>query len=131
MAEENDLQQARINAEIEVVRRRYGNGIRELLKEINTARLKSKGKLTTIPITEGSSLRWTLAWTDEHKILFELSIIVNIEDDGHQARVGRVWVHRHASAPLDYEGHTPTTRMRRLAGLSLADLREAIDAEWV
>jgi hypothetical protein len=31
---------------------------------------------------------------------------------------------------MDFEGHTPTTRMRRLTSLSIAAIREAIDAEW-
>jgi len=130
MAEENDSRQARINAEIELVRRKYGNSIHELLREINATRLQGQGDLTAMPIAEGSSLRWALAWKEEHQVAFELSIVVVVEDDGHQARVGRVWVHRHVSTPLDYDGHTPTTRMRRLAGLSIAEIREAIDAQW-
>jgi hypothetical protein len=40
-----------------------------------------------------------------------------------------VFVHRHASTSLDYEDHTPTTRMRRLTGFSMKDIREAIEAE--
>ena len=69
-------------------------------------------------------------WKDG-AINFDLNVVVTIEDDGKHARVGRVWVQRHASTSLDFEGHTPTTRMRRLTGLSLDEIREAIEAEWV
>ncbi len=130
MADHNELKQARITEKIEQVKHAYSDEINELLKEVNRARLNSKGKITEAPIVEGNSLRWTLAWKEERKISLELNIVVNIEDDGQQARVGRVWVHRHASTPLDYEGHTPTTRMRRLTTLSIPEIKEAIEAEW-
>ena len=130
MADRKDLKQERINAKIAEIRRDNGDGIRALLKEVNKTRLNSNGKITEAPIVEATSLRWTLAWKEERRISLELNIVVNIEDDGQHARVGRVWVHRHASTPMDYEGHTPTTRMRRLAGLSIAEIRDAIDAEW-
>ena len=130
MADRKDLKQERINAKIAEIRRDNGDGIRALLKEVNKTRLNNKGKITGAPIVEGTSLRWTLAWKEERRISLELNIVVSIEDDGQHARVGRVWVHRHASTPMDYEGHTPTTRMRRLAGLSIAEIRDAIDAEW-
>ena len=130
MAERNDVPQARINAKIEEIKRDYGNGICDLLKELNQTRLKGKGKITPLPIEERNSLCWMLAWKQDRDISFELSIVVNVEDDGRQARVGRVWVHRHASTPLDYDGHTPTTRMRRLTALSIAGIRDAIEAEW-
>ncbi len=130
MADHNELKQARITEKIEQVKHAYSDEINELLKEVNRARLNGKGKITEAPIVEGNSLRWTLAWKEERKISLELNIVVNIEDDGQQARVGRVWVHRHASTPLDYEGHTPTTRMRRLTALSIPEIKEAIEAEW-
>ncbi len=129
MADQTNSQKRRIDAKIEEVKGEYAAGIRELLSEINQTRLKGKGKVEP-PVVDGSSLRWTLAWREEHKISLELNIVVNVEDDGRQARVDRVWVHRHASTPMDFEGHTPTTRMRRLTRLSIATIREAIDAEW-
>ncbi len=130
MAEPTDLQQPRIAAAIEGIKRDYSNSIVDLFQDLNASRLNGKGKITAAPVVEGASLRWTLEWTEERKISFELSLVVNVEDDGREARVGRVWVHRHASTPLDYDGHTPTTRMRRLTGLSLREIRDAIDAEW-
>ncbi len=129
MADPTNSQKRRIDAKIEEIKREYGAGIRELLSEVNKTRLKGKGKIEP-PVVEGSSLRWTLAWREERKISLEMNIVANVEDDGRQARVGRVWVHRHASTPMDFEGHTPTTRMRRLTSLSIAAIREAIDAEW-
>ena len=131
MPEWNELQQARADAKIEEIRRAYGDEINNLLKEINQARLKGKGKITPTPVIENNCLRWTLTWNEQQKISFELNVVVSVEDDGHAARVGRVWVHRHASTQIDFEGHTPTTRMRRLATLSMDAIREAVDAEWV
>ncbi len=130
MAESTDLQQQRIDATIEGIKRDYSSRVVDLFQDLNTSRLRGNGKITAAPVVEGASLRWTLEWTEERKISFELSLVVNVEDDGREARIGRVWVHRHASTPLDYDGHTPTTRMRRLTGLSLREIREAIDAEW-
>jgi hypothetical protein len=75
------------------------------------------------------NLRWTLSLKKRQKISLEPRIIVNVEDDRHTAKVDRVWIHRHASTPIDFEGHTPTTRMRRLSSLSIEAIREAADAE--
>lgn len=129
MTEPVDLQQARIASQIDRVIQDYSNAIADLLKETNKTRLKGRGKVSEAPLIEGNSLRWTLMWK-EHKISFELSILVNIEDDGRKADVGRVWVHRRASTPIDFGGHTPTTRMRRLARLDLDEIRQAIELEW-
>lgn len=130
MAESVNAQQARLNRKIEEIQQQFGSGIRALLDEMNRARLKGKGKITASPVVDRNNLRWTLAWKDPDKVSFELNVVVQVEDDGRAARVGKVWVHRHASAPLEFEGHTPTTRMRRLTGLSLAEIREAIESEW-
>ena len=126
---EPTAQQLRINHKVEEIKRDFGDALRDLLKDVNKTRLKNQGKLTAAPALERNSLRWTLAWK-EGSINFDLNIVVAIEDDGKQAQVGRVWVQRHASTSLDYDGHTPTTRMRRLTMLSLDEIREAIDAEW-
>jgi hypothetical protein len=129
MAELSKLQQARVAAKIEEINHAYGSDIRDLLKEVSRTRLKNKGKLTLAPAIENNSLRWTLSWKEQQKISLELHVIISVEDDGHAAKVGRVWIHRHASTSIDFEGHTPTTRMRRLASLSIDEIREAIDAE--
>ncbi len=129
MVKSVDLQQARIASQIDRVIQEYSNAISDLLKETNKTRLKGRGKITEAPLIEGNSLRWTLTWK-EQKVSYELSILVNIEDDGQKANVGRVWVHRRASTPIDFEGHTPTTRMRRLARLNIDEIREAIELEW-
>ncbi len=130
MTEPIDTQQDRINAKIEDVQREYGKGIRDLLKEMNRSRLKNKGQVTQVPIVDKNNLRWTLSWKVE-QVSYSMSVVIGIEDDGYEARAGRVWVHRHASTPVDFEGHTPTTRMRRLTHLSLEEIREAVVAEWI
>ena len=130
MAEPNDLQRARIVAKIEQVKQEHTDVVCNLLRETNKTRLEGRGAVTEAPLIEGNSLRWTLTWKEQQKISFELSVLVNIEDDGHKADVGRVWVHRRASTSLDFEGHTPTTRMRRLAHLDINEIRQAIEAEW-
>lgn len=119
--------QARINELIEEIKNGIGKQITALLQEINTTRLAGKGKLAK-PVVDRASVRWTLAW-EQNKISYDLNVIVRLEDNGKTARVAGVWVHRHASTPLDYEGHTPTTRMHRLTGLSIQEIREAVDAE--
>ena len=130
MTELEGLQQARVDAKLEEIKLAYGDAINRLLKEINQARLKGRGKIKPTPVIENNSLHWVLSWKEQQKISFELDVIVSIEDDGRAAKVGRVWVRRHASTEIDFDGHTPTTRMRRLATLSMEGIREAIDAEW-
>jgi hypothetical protein len=122
-------QQARIVKEIEAVRHQVGDALSGILQDVNRERLKNKGKLTAAPKAERNSLRWTLEWKDGD-VNYDLNVVVVVEDDGTQARVGRVWVQRHASTPLEFDGHTPTTRIRRLTMLSLPEIREAIEAEW-
>lgn len=130
MGEAEDSKKARVQAKIAEIRRDYAEPIAELLREINRSRLGGRGYLTAGPAVEGNALRWTLAWKEKRKVSFELNIVANIEDDGQSAKIGRVWVHRHASTTVDYDGHTPTTRMRRLTALSLPEIKQAIDAEW-
>ncbi len=129
MADLCKLQQARIEAMLEEIDRVYSSQIRDILKEINRTRLMNKAKLTLAPVIEHNSLRWSLLWKEQQKISFELHIVVSVEDNGQTAQVARVWIHRHASTPIDFEGHTPTTRMRRLTILSIDGIREAINAE--
>ncbi len=123
-----DSTQDRINRQIEQVKNEFSKSIVELLKEVNKQHLKGKGNVAPQPIIDRTNLRWTLAWK-VGKISYDLNIVANVEDDGKQARISKVWVHRHASTDYDFDGHTPTTRMRRLTGLSLAEIKEAIEAE--
>lgn len=124
-----NLAQERINQKIEEIKSRVGAGIVDLLIETNQTRLQGKGQVTASPLVDPNGLRWTLAWT-EAQIKYELNIYVHITDDGRRADVGKVWVHRRAATPMDFEGHTPTTRMRRVASLSIPEIRAAIEAEW-
>ena len=124
-----DLQQERIQEKIKEVEREFGGKIYDLLQEMNKARLKGKAQLNDEPYTDEHSLRWLMKWK-EAKIAYELSIVIRVEDTGREARVGGVWVRRHASTPLDFEGHTPTTRMRRVTNVSIKDIRAAVEAEW-
>ena len=121
--------QERIDKKIEEVKIMLGKDIVVLLKQVNTARLGGKGKVAATPVADRSSLRWTLEWKKD-RISYDLNVIVRFDDDGKTARVAGVWVHRHVSTPMEFEGHTPTTRMHRLTGLSIEEIREAIDAEW-
>jgi hypothetical protein len=129
MAEMTKAQEARIRVRIEEVRREYHDGIIDLLKEMNERRLLGKGQVASAPVVERTNIRWNLTWKEKLKISYDLNVVIGVEDDGKQARVGRVWVHRHASTPLDYEDHTPTSRMRRLSGFSMKEIREAVEAE--
>ncbi len=124
-----DLQQERLQQKIQEVEREFGTKIYELLMHFNRERLNGKASLNDEPYTDEHSLRWNMKWK-EAKIAYELSVVIRVEDTGREARVGGVWVRRHASTPLDFEGHTPTTRMRRVANLTLKEIREAIEAEW-
>jgi hypothetical protein len=119
----------RINQKIDQIKGELGAAIVSLLKDTNKRHLKSKGKVNTSPTIERNSVRWTLAWTEE-KATFDLSVVIAILDDGSKARVDRVWVHRHVTTPFDYDGHTPTTHMRRLTSLSIAEIKTAVEAEF-
>ncbi len=119
----------RMTPKMEEIKREFGGEIVDLFKELNRIRLKGVGTITPLPVMDRKSLRWSLSWKAE-PISFEISIIIRFEDDGQVARVAGVWVHRHASTPMDFEGHTPTTRMHRLTTLTMPAIREAIDAEW-
>ncbi|MBI5303512.1 MAG: hypothetical protein HY868_15365 [Chloroflexi bacterium] len=124
-----DDQQARIKQLIGNIQVEFGDSVGALLQEVNHIRLKDNGTLLAKAAVERDSIRWTLEW-HEGPIQFDLNVVAAIEDDGRYAKIARVWVQRHATTPLDYDGHTPTTRMRRLTALSLAEIREAIEAEW-
>lgn len=119
----------RINQKIEQIKAEIGLAVVNLLKDANRRYLKSKGKMNTLPTIERNSIRWTLAWKEE-KTTFDLNVVVAVTDDGTQARVDRVWVHRHVTTPFDYDGHTPTTHMRRLTSLSIAEIKSAVEAEF-
>ncbi len=123
-------QQVRVNQKIEDLKNEFGIALRNLLKDLNKTRLNNRGNLPPSPVVDKNSLRWTLVWQDG-AINYDLNVVVAIEDDGKQARIGRVWVQRHATVAFNYEGHTPTTRMRRLTGFSLEEIRAAIEAEWM
>jgi hypothetical protein len=124
-----DLQNERLQEKIEEVERELGPKLYAMLMQVNRERLNGKGQVKEAPITDTHSLRWMMKWK-ESKITYEMSIVIRVEDTGREARVGGAWVHRHASTPLDFEGHTPTTRMRRVAKVSIEDIRDAIEAEW-
>jgi hypothetical protein len=119
----------RISNKLDEIQQEIGTSIVELLREMNKTKLAGKGKVSMRPTRERASMRWTLAWKQE-KISYDLNLIVSVNDDGTQARVDRVWVHRHASSDYDFDGHTPTTRMRRLTSLSLEEIKQAIEAEF-
>ena len=124
-----DLQQERLQEKIKEVERDFGPKIYEILMSLNRERVKGKAQLNDEPYTDEHSLRWVMKWK-EARIAYEMSVVIRVEDTGREARIGGVWVRRHASTPLDFEGHTPTTRMRRVTNFSIKDIREAIEAEW-
>lgn len=119
----------RIKQKIAETKRAHNKSIVALLKEANKTHLDSQGKVTGQPKIAQNSLRWTLAWK-QGKISYDLNLIVSVDDNGTEARVDKVWVHRHASSDYDFEGHTPTTRMRRLTGIDLAEIKQALEAEF-
>jgi hypothetical protein len=124
-----DLQQERIQEKIKEVAGEFGGKIYAILQELNQTRLKGNGQLNEEPYADEHSLRWMMKWK-EAQIAYELSVVIRFEDTGREAHIGGVWVRRHASTPLDFDGHTPTTRMRRVTNFSIKDIRDAIEAEW-
>ena len=121
--------QEQITKKIEEIQGAFGKDIVTLLRQVNTTRLAGKGKVAAAPVADRASLRWTLEWKKD-RISYDLNVVVRFDDDGQTARVAGAWVHWHVSTPMEFEGHTPTTRMHRLTGLSIKEIREAIDAEW-
>ncbi len=131
MAEYTSTQRERIQKKISEIQSRYGKDLADLLEEINRARLGGKAQVAPVPQIDQNTLRWSLKWKTEDKVTFELVIAVGIEDDGRAAKIRGVWVHRRAAAPIEYAGHTPTTRMIRLGTLiSIAAIREATESQW-
>ena len=124
-----DLQHERLEQKIKQVEEEFGPKLYAMLMQFNRERLDGKGQVKEAAITDEHSLRWMMKWK-EAKVTYEMSIVIRLEDTGREAQVSGVWVHRHASTPLDYEGHTPTTRMRRVTNLSMKDIHSAIEAEW-
>jgi hypothetical protein len=119
----------RIAQKAEEIRGAFGKDIVTVLKQANAAHLTGKGKVTATPVVDRASLRWTLAW-EQDEISYDLNVVIRFDDDGKSASVAGVWIHRHASTPLEFEGHTPTTWMHRLTGLSIKEIRAVIEAEW-
>lgn len=124
-----DLVQERLQEKIKEVNRDFGSKIYEMLMHFNRERLNGKASLNDEPYTDEHSLRWMMKWK-QAQITYELSIVIRVEDTGREARVGGVWVRRHASTPLDFEGHTPTTRMRRVTNFTMKEIQDAVEAEW-
>jgi hypothetical protein len=122
--------QTRIDQALQEIEKEFGPQITLLLGRLNETRLDRTGKLTARPARDRNGLRWTLAWRQPNGISFELSVVIQVEDDGQVARPVRVWVHRHAMTDATFEGHTPTTKMRRLSGLSMDAIERAVLAEW-
>lgn len=121
--------QARINQMIDSLKNEFSSGVVAMLKDANRAHLNGKGKVTLSPVVDSMSIRWMLVW-NEGKVSFELNIVVTMMDDGAQARVDRVWVHRHVTTPFDFDGNTPSTHMHRLTGLNLPEIRAAVESEF-
>lgn len=122
--------QVRIDQKLDEIVREFGGALDALLDELNQTRLNGTGTITAAPAIEKGNLRWTLAWSRDARLVFELTIIIQIEDNGQAAHVSRVWVRYQAATSLSFKGHTPTTRMRQLSQLSIAGIRQAISAEW-
>lgn len=119
----------RIDQKIEQIKQDIGRGVIDLLRQVNRTHLKHRGKISLLPMIDRNNVRWSLTW-QEGTMSFALNVVVALKDDGTQALVDRVWVHRHVTTPFDFDGHTPTTRMRRLTGLSLEEIGKAIEAEF-
>jgi hypothetical protein len=129
MARMANPQRERLKEKIKEIEEQFGGDIYAILDELNRSHLKGKGHLNKEPYKDEYSLRWLIKWK-ESKIAYEMSVVIRVEDTGHEASIGGVWVRRHASTPLDYEGHTPTTRMRRVTNFTMQSIRDAIQAEW-
>ncbi len=121
--------QERIDKKLVEIQRDVEPEVNGLFRELNLARLDGRGKIGKT-VRDKTSVRWSLAWSVESGIAYELVVILYVEDDGSTARFARGWVHRRAAAPVEFEGHTPTTRMRRIPTASPADVKDAILAEW-
>lgn len=125
-----NLLQTSANEITQQFQQEHGKRIIDLLGETNRAHLNGKGKLLLQPFINGNLVRWTLTWMQD-QIAFDLNIVLNLVSNGGQAQVESVFVHRHASTPYDFPGHTPTTRMRRVKGFSMTAIKDAIQAEFV
>ncbi len=124
-------QKNRIESKLREIEQAHGKAIHALLEQLNQTRLQGKGTAAILPRVEKNTLRWSLKWKTDSKVSLEIAVAVGVEDDGQSAQIAGVWVHRHASAPMEFEGHTPTTTMNRLGlQISIPEIREAIDSQW-
>ena len=108
--------------------REYGPAIHGLLAELNETRLDGQGRLTSAEIGR-KAIRWELEWKAE-PVSYRIHVGVTVGDDGKEAFVDRVLVQREASAPYSFEGHTPTTMMKQIAHLDVAEIKAKLMDIW-
>jgi hypothetical protein len=120
--------EARLRVKASEIVREYGPAIHGLLTELNRTRLDGQGRLTSAEIGR-KAIRWELEWKDE-PVSYRVHIGVTIGDDGKEAFVDRVLVQREASAPYSFEGHTPTTMMKQIAHLDVAEIKAKLMDIW-
>ncbi len=125
----NQTAQERIDKKLGEIQREVEPEVNGLFRELNRARLDGKGSIGRM-VRDKSSVRWSMAWSEESGVAYELVVILYVEDDADAARFSKGWVHYRASAPAEFDGHTPTTKMRRLASALPGDIKDAILAEW-
>ncbi len=120
--------QARIKAKAEEIALTNDASIGQLLAELNASRLRGSGEIARAQIQE-HHVRWALEWK-ESAVTYKLRIAVRLVDDGREARIDQILVQKEAWTPYSYEGHTPTTTMKKVAELDVAKIREAVEYLW-
>ncbi len=109
------------------VAEKSGAAIQQLLAELNAARLNGAGKISHD--SQPQHVRWSLEWKRE-TITYRLRIAARLVDDGSEARFDQVLVQKEAWTAYQFEGHTPTTTMKRVSSLDIAKIREAVLMMW-
>ena len=128
MANPTSDAEQRLQRKASEVVRDFGPSIHQLLAELNKARLKGAGRLGSAEIGR-KAIRWELEWSAE-PVSYRMHIAVTLADDGQKAFVDRVLVQREASAPYNYQGHTPTTMMKQIATLDIKQIKSKLEELW-
>ncbi|MBI4789411.1 MAG: hypothetical protein HY782_20470 [Chloroflexi bacterium] len=128
MANSTSDAEARLQRKASEVVRDHGPAIRQLLADLNKSRLKGLGRLGSAEIGR-MAIRWELQWKAD-PVTYRMHIAVTLADDGQKAFVDRVLVQREASAPYDFQGHTPTTMMKQIATLNVKEIKSKLEELW-
>lgn len=125
---QNDAANKRLEQKASEVVTEFGPGIHQTLAELNKTRLQNQGRLGSAEVGR-RGVRWALEW-QAGEIAYRMNIAIRIVDNGSSAMVDQVIVQKEASTPYAFAGHTPTTTMKLVHEVNIAEINKALDDLW-